>query len=367
MKKVGIIGLGLIGGSIALSLKKKNSAVVYGLDTDAETAAEALHVGAVDELRDSLKELAASAELLIAAVPLSSIDAVFREIADCLRDDLTVTDVCSLKMPVVRAAENILPSTENFIGGHPMAGSEKGGFKSASHELFIGRTYILTPTEKTSERAIKDAHWLIKELGARPAVLSPEEHDAAVAYSSHLPHVLSWSFVGLMNRDPMLETAAKFGGPSFRDITRISMAPSDLWSQILIRNREKVAIMIEELMQELENFRKILISSDEKKLRFLIETMREKRMEISRAIEAGEVLYRVEVVLMNRPGELAAVTAALGREGINIENIEMVHGEGQGLLFIDIANYEASQKAADILRKKGYEVTVQSFESGLDD
>lgn len=367
MKKVGIIGLGLIGGSIALSLKKKKSAIVYGYDTDFETSVEVLKAGAVDELKDSIKELVSSVDLLITAVPLSSIETVFKEITEGWRKDLTITDVCSLKIPVVRAAERIFPSIENFIGGHPMAGSEKGGFTSASHELFVGRPYILTPTEKTQEKALTDAHWLIKKLNARPAVLSPEEHDLAVAYSSHLPHILSWSFVGLMNRAAILETAAKFGGPSFRDITRISMAPPALWSEILIRNRDNVLSMINNLIEELKKFGEIIKGADEDELRFLIESLREKRMEISRAIEAGEVLYRLEVVLMNRPGELASVTTALGREGINIENIEMVHGEGQGLLFIDIANFEASQKAADILREKGYEVTIQSFESGLDD
>lgn len=367
MKKVGIIGLGLIGGSIALCLKRKGSAQICGFDINNATLEAAFEAHAVDKVAKSIEELVDFSDIIVVSVPLSSVKEVFRKIAEFWKDELIVTDVSSLKSPVVRLAEEIFPLPENFIGGHPMAGSEKGGFSSANYELFVGRTYILTPTEKTSERALKEAHWLIRELNAKPATLPPEEHDYAVAFSSHLPHVLSWSIIGLTEKNRLLDTAAKFGGPSFRDITRVSLAPADLWTQILLNNSERVISLIDEFKKELDEFKRALESMQEEALKEIIEERREKRMEISRALEVGEVLYRAEVILLNKPGELASVTTALGRAGINIENIEMVHGEGQGLLFIDFASREAAEKAMDILKNEGYDVALESFEGGLND
>lgn len=367
MKKVGIIGLGLIGGSLALALKNKykGEVYVYGYDVSKEAVEKALSAGAIDEELKSAGEVAQASELTVVATPLESIEEVLRTIGAFQGPESVITDVCSLKKKVVELSQRLLQYPENFIGGHPMAGSEKGGFDAAHHEIFLGRPYIITPTESTAEKAIKEAHWLIKSIGAKPVTLSAEEHDLAVAFNSHLTHVISWAIVSLALKDRTAEVAARFGGPSYRDMTRVSMSSPSLWSNILSENREKVLKAIDLFAEELRSFREAISTGSKDKIESKIRPAREKRFEIYRSTEEKEEIYRLEVVLPNRPGQLARVTSLLGMEGINIENIEMVHGEGQGLLFVDVNGKELAEKALKILSKEGFEVSFSGEKQGF--
>lgn len=360
MKKVGVIGLGLIGGSISLALKNryKDEVYIYGYDLNDRSALKALSSGALDEILGSPSEVASKAELVIIATPMESVEPVLREISSVDLSTKVITDVCSLKSKVVEAAESLLPNPENFVGGHPMAGSEKGGFDAAHHEIFTGRPYIITPTDATSEFAIGEVHWLIRSIGARPVSLSPEEHDLAVAFNSHLTHVVSWAIVSLATKDRIADVAARFGGPSYREMTRVSMSSPSLWSQILSQNSSNVARAIEMLIKELNSFKEVVESGSRELIEEKIKPIREKRFEIYRTAEERAEIYRVEVVLPNRPGQLARVTSLLGKEGINIENIEMVHGEGQGLLFIDLSGQENALQALKVLKENGFEVSI---------
>lgn len=360
MKKVGVIGLGLIGGSISLALKNKykDQVHIYGYDVSAETASKALNSGAVDEVLVSPVEVASKADITVIATPLDSFEEVIKQISSADLSGKVVTDVCSLKSWVVEVAESTLENPENFVGGHPMAGSEKGGFDAAHHEIFTGRPYIITPTERTSERAIGEVHWLIRSIGARPVTLSPEEHDLAVAFNSHLTHVVSWAIVSLSLKDKIADIAARFGGPSYREMTRVSMSSPALWAQILSQNSHRVSKAIEMLISELKSFKEIVESGSRELIEEKIKPIRQKRFEIYRAAEEKAEIYRLEVVLPNKPGQLAKVTSLLGKQGINIENIEMVHGEGQGLLFIDLSGQENAVQALNVLKENGFEVSI---------
>ncbi len=368
MKKVGIVGLGLIGGSIARAIKKSSEENVFisAFDTNRSVLQVALFEGVIDAQSESIKEITENSDLIVVATPLSEIENVFAEIGRFITSNTVVTDVASLKVPVIEIARRHLPEPSMFVGGHPMAGSERGGYHAGHHELFSGRVYIVTPVAETSERALKELHWLIKSLKAKPVSLSPEEHDRVVAYNSHLTHVVSWALINVAFEDRIADLAARYGGPSFRDITRVAMSPADLWINILSLNRENVSKMIRMLISELEEFRKALECGDISELRKLIEPARDKRAEITRATEVLREIYRVEVVLPNIPGQLARVTTELGRAGINIENIEMTHGEGEGLLFVDVSGIETAEKASDILKAAGFEVTISGFKGELE-
>ncbi|MCX7831794.1 MAG: prephenate dehydrogenase/arogenate dehydrogenase family protein [Actinobacteria bacterium] len=360
MKKVGIVGVGLIGGSIALALKNKykDKVYIYGYDLNKEHIRKAKEVGAIDECFEEGAQVVQSSDLIIVATPLDKVKEVFQYIAKHQTPDKVVTDVCSLKMKVHKLAETILPYPENFIGGHPMAGSEKGGFDAAHHEIFIGKPYIITPVENTSEMAISEVHWLIKSLGAKPVTLTPEEHDYAVAYNSHLTHVISWAIVSMALKDRTADIAARFGGPSYRDMTRVSMSSPSLWSLILSENKDKVSKAIDLCIKEIISLKSAIESGSREEIEKIIKPARDKRFEIYRASEAKGKIFRLEVVLPNKPGQLAKVTALFGQQGINIENIEMVHGEGQGLLFVDVCGEENAERALSILQAAGFEATI---------
>lgn len=360
MKKVGIIGVGLIGGSIALALKNKykDKVHIYGYDLNKEHLRKAKEVGAVDECLEEGVQVIQNTDLIIVATPLDKVAEVFKYIAVYQTPDKVITDVCSLKTKIIELAETYLPYPENFIGGHPMAGSEKGGFDAAHHEIFIGKPYIITPVENTSEMAISVVHWLIKSLGAKPVTLTPEEHDYAVAYNSHLTHVISWAIVSMALKDKTADIAARFGGPSYRDMTRVSMSSPSLWSLILSENKDKVSKAIELYINELNSFKSAIESGNREQIEKIIKPARDKRFEIYKAAEAKGKIFRLEVVLPNKPGQLAKVTGLFGQQGINIENIEMVHGEGQGLLFIDVCGEENAEKALRILQSEGFEATI---------
>lgn len=360
MKKIAVIGLGLIGGSVSLALKRKHKdkVYIYGYDLKKEHLSKALNASAIDQSAESIVEAVKEADIIIVATPVSSIKDVFQEISASENTKAVVTDVCSLKSIVCELAKKYLLVPENFIGGHPMAGSEKGGFDAAHHEIFVGRPYILTPLANTSEKAMQEAHWLIKSLGAKPAVLSPEEHDFAVAYSSHLTHLISWAIVSVALSNRTADIAAKFGGPSFREMTRVSMSSPELWAQILVENREKIQKAAELFLEKFNDLKKELEEGDTKSIQEKIKAIRDKRFEIYRVSEAGGKIYRLEVVLPNKPGQLAKVTSILSKEGINIENIEMMHGEGQGLLFVDISGKENAELALKALRNEGFEASV---------
>lgn len=369
MRRIAVIGLGLIGGSIALSLKsrKPDEYRITGFDVRSEHSDRALSSGAVDAVADTAEEAVDGVDCVVLAVPVDRIRQILKQLAGSIGPHQVVTDVCSIKVPVVEAAREILPHPENFVGGHPMAGSEKGGFAAASPLLLEARPYILTPVEETRPGALGLVRKMAADTGASVAAVSPQEHDVMVAYSSHLPHVISWTLVNLARNHELFENAARFAGASFRDATRVSMSPVDLWLGIIDTNRENLLTAINEYIGELERFRQNLEDGNLDELKSYLESCRSFREKLFRpAMEEKAPVYRLEVVIPNRPGQLAAVTTLLGRSGINIENIEMVHGEGQGLLFIDVSGEEAMKKALKVLRDSGYQVSVENRREILD-
>lgn len=369
MRRLTVIGLGLIGGSLALSLKHRqpDSYFITGYDVNDKNMKDAVKAGAVDAAAQSAAEAVAGADCVVVAVPVERIEQVFAELSGCVTAHQVITDVSSIKMPIVEAARQLLPYPERFVGGHPMAGSEKGGFSAASHLLFEARPYILTPVDETDPQALALVRKIAADTGATVTAVSPQEHDVMVAYSSHLPHVISWTLVNLARQAEILENAARFAGASFRDATRVSLSPVDIWLGIIENNRENLSRIIDSYIDELKRFRENLTSGSLEQLRGYLESSRRLREELFRpAAEEEAIVYRLEVVIPNRPGQLAAVTTLLGRSGVNIENIEMVHGEGQGLLLIDVTGKKTMEKAVNALTQSGYDVTVENKEELVD-
>lgn len=234
--KVAIIGTGLIGGSIALGIKKNKLArEVVGVSKHKKSISLALKMKAIDKGSLSLK-IIKGADLLIITTPVNTIIALKDGILKYIDKNCIVTDVGSTKEKIVNRLEESLP---NYIGSHPLAGSEKRGIINACPSIFKGSLCILTPTKRTTSTAFKNINRLWKSLGVKVIILTPKIHDRILSFVSHLPHIVAFS---LINTIP--EGLLKFSSGGLRDTTRIAASDTILWKDILLSNRENLIDVI---------------------------------------------------------------------------------------------------------------------------
>ncbi|MFQ6096826.1 MAG: (d)CMP kinase [Armatimonadota bacterium] len=239
---IAIIGTGLIGASCALALRRVRYARrIIGVARSEATRRFAVERGIVDEAHQDPARAVAHADVVYLAMPLAATEDVICRIAPALRPNCLVTDAGSVKAPVVEAAGRLLPYPSQFVGGHPMAGKERSGIAQAEATLFRRCPYFLTPSEQTSPQALDRARSLVEALGARPVVLSAEEHDDVVAAVSHMPHVLASALVATVcEGGERVKRRLQGVGPGFLSTTRVASSPAALWREILEANRDAV-------------------------------------------------------------------------------------------------------------------------------
>lgn len=240
MQVVAIVGVGLIGGSFALALRKAGfSGRILGVSSPA-TVAEALRLGVIDQALP-LEEAAASSDLIFLAQPILRILDTLRRLDDLVGPEALVTDAGSTKAEIVRCAGEHLRRAR-FLGGHPMAGKERRGVAEAEADLFRGKTWVLTPpapSELESGPAAELVEW-IRRIGARPLVLDAELHDRIVAFTSHLPQLISTALAATLAAQGHPELLGQAAGPGLRDMTRLASSPFEIWRDILATNQEPV-------------------------------------------------------------------------------------------------------------------------------
>lgn len=359
----GILGTGLIGGSLGMALRGGGSvAKVVGYDVDRRMLEEAVRRGAVDEAAADPSDLASSCDLVVLAVPVRSAPGVLSRIAHRLRPGTTVSDVGSVKSGIMRVAAEVVPSHCHFIGGHPLTGSEQRGVEFADPGIFQDAYYVLTPTEECDAEAYSRLHALLASLGARVVAMDPAVHDRAVSVISHLPHVMAMGLMNLALRRaeeyPLLRLVA--GG--FRDVTRIAASDPALWLDILVENSEAVKDSLRELIADLESIYGLMDTGDEKELLAWMERASSGRRNLAPALrESLAELYVLALPVADRPGVISDVTLTVGEMGINIDDLELVHTleSGQGILRLTITGEETSRRAAEALRYRGYRVSVR--------
>lgn len=254
-KKITIIGVGLIGGSLGLALKeKKANFKIVGIDKQ-EIIEKAIARGAIDEGTVNLKEGIEEADIVIIATPVKTILNLLTQINPFLKKGCIVTDTGSTKQQIVQKANKVLSKDIFFIGGHPMAGSEECGIESANPHLFQDRTYILTPTKKSNLITLEKISLLIKMIGADRLILDPIEHDRIVGTVSHLPQIMAVSLVNMVSelvRKENNNNYFKAVGEGFKDMTRIASSPYKIWEDICDTNQENILEMIQEFRNYLE-------------------------------------------------------------------------------------------------------------------
>jgi prephenate dehydrogenase len=263
---VTIIGLGLIGGSIGLALRqgKKSKWEIVGHSRRRMTVAKALSLGAIERGETNLKHAVERAELVIIATPVLTIKEILSRIAPNLPSGCIVTDTGSTKVEVMKWAEEMLPPTVNFIGGHPMAGRETYGIQAAKAELFQGCTYCVTPSEKASAESIDTVIGMTKKLGAIPFFIDAQEHDNLVAGISHLPMLLSAALVSLTTKHPSWSKMSKLAASGYHDLTRLASGNPEVNSHICLSNQEAIIDWIDRFSQELEKYRQLVDKGDKR-------------------------------------------------------------------------------------------------------
>jgi len=256
-KKITIIGVGLIGGSLGLALKKKNPKFkISGIDK-LEIIEKAIARGAIDEGTINLENGTKEADIIILATPVKTIIDLLPRISPFIKKGCIVTDTGSTKGQIVETAEKILSKEVYFIGGHPIAGSEKYGIDSADPHLFQDKTYILTPTKDTNLLALKKIFLLIKIINAKRLILDPLEHDRIVGAVSHLPQIMAVSLtnmIGELGQQENNDNYFKTIGEGFKDMTRIASSPYKMWEDICETNQENIL----EMIQEFRNYLRII-------------------------------------------------------------------------------------------------------------
>ncbi len=365
IKSVAIIGIGLIGGSLGLALKQLvRIERVVGVALHQKTLDSARIIGAIDRGTTDAREAVIDAEIVFIATPISSVIDIAAEVIPNMKDGSILTDVGSTKQRIVEEIEQMLPENVSFIGGHPMAGSEMSGIDAASRDLFRNCAYILTPTGKTDLNGLRKLHALISKIGARVLSLDPEIHDRIAATVSHVPHVLSSVLVTLaMEEKEEFDSIFQIAAGGFYDMTRIAASDPNIWVDICFENKQAILEVLRDYRICLDAVTSLLEDEEKQGLREWLESAYNVRKSLrpGKPLKAEEV-YDLIIAVPNRPGVISDITRAVGKMGINVEDIQIVHStEGQsGVLKIVVYGREEAERAAEILREKDYQLSIDS-------
>lgn len=371
-RSVAIVGLGLIGGSLAGAIARlEDPPVVYGIDPVTQTRAAALDAGVVSAAAgvdddDARRWTSANGvDLVVLATPVAIAERWIEELGARGYDGV-ITDVSSTKSSVLAAAERSLGTSASFVGGHPMAGSEQSGFAASRPDLFDGAYYALTPTPQTDMDAYRKLHSLVSSLGARVISVDARAHDEAVAIISHVPHVAAAALVDLAKShagqgDELLRLAA--GG--FKDTTRIAAGSPELWTGICIDNSQAVSDGLDELADVLRTFSAMVRSEDSDGVRSWLDGAADVRRSLpAQWVPATEQLSELLIPVSDRPGVISDVTSAVGRHGCNIEAIEIDHQSHDTAVLVLVLTDEGDVAAlvAD-LEQRGFDPSLQPLEA----
>jgi len=350
-RRAGVVGTGLIGGSIGLALRQRGWHVT-GRDRDERTAARALELGALDALG-----VDPAAEVTFLATPVRAVAAAAE--AALAGGAGIVTDVGSVKASIVDAVAD-----PRFIGGHPMAGSEQDGIDGADADLFAGAVWVLTPTATTDDASFARLRGVITALGADVVALTPEHHDALVAVVSHVPHLTAASLMRMAD-DRSIEHRAllRLAAGGFRDMTRIASGHPGIWPDICAENRNAIVDVLDGLLESLTEVRGIVAGGDRDGLLTVLEQARAARANIpSRLTGAGD-LCEVRVPVPDRAGVLAEVTTLAGTLDVNIADLEIAHSsEGDRGVLILVVEAAAAERLRAGLVTAGYRPSVTPLE-----
>jgi prephenate dehydrogenase len=350
--RVAVVGLGLIGGSVAAAARR-TGAEVTGFDLSDRALAVGLQRRLIDRAAASLAEAVGGAEAVFVAAPVGALPALIAEVLAVAAADCVVSDVGSTKGIV-----EPLGADGRFVGGHPLAGAETAGVEHARADLFEGAVWYLTPAAATSGRLYERLHRLICAFGARPVAIGPEEHDAMLALVSHLPHV----FANVLVEQAAAALAGAEGvfaaGPSFRDATRVAGANTRIWTDIYLANRPALLRVLDGSLERLTAVRELLARGVEAEIAAWNDAAAGCRRSLSGGPSTDAALHELRVPVPNRPGVVAELALALGRAGVNIADLALYPAPdmAEGVVALWIAGDVPARRAAETIEQLGHAV-----------
>lgn len=354
----GFIGLGLIGGSIAKALKNAEPDLkIIAYDINEQTLTLARKEGIADLTVTGIDSAFSVCDYIFLCAPVSHNDENLSALKEVISPDCILTDVGSVKTTTHKHVAEMNLSNR-FIGGHPMAGSERIGYQNSKASLLQNAYYILTPTAEVSSEKLEQYRQLVQKMGAIPLVLSYEQHDFVTAGISHLPHVIASSLVNLVrdtdSEDGIMKMIAAGG---FKDITRIASSSPVMWQQICLTNGENISRLLQDYIDSLIRTKAALDSQDADMLYDFFESARTYRESFVNA-SSGPIkrAFDMTVDIADKPGALANVVNLLAAKDLSIKNIGITHNResAEGSMHIEFYDELSVNKAKDLLTTAGY-------------
>ncbi|CAM2799392.1 prephenate dehydrogenase [Paenibacillus sediminis] len=361
--KIAVFGVGLIGGSLALCLKGKPGITVVGHAHKAEELEKMLSRGVVDAATLSMEEAAADADFIFLCVPVGMLEPYLLKLSQLpLKPGCIISDVGSTKASIAACAKSLNLKDVYFIGGHPMAGSERSGVEAATQLLFENAFYVLTPSDNVPEEAYARLEKLLDYTRAQMVRMDPELHDEIVGAISHLPHIIAVALVNQISEynhlNPLYRMLAAGG---FRDITRIASSEPIVWRDILLNNRKVLLNLLQDWNHGIEHFIQLLISEDGEGIKEAFQKANIFRAELpDRRKGIINPLFDIYVDVPDHPGIIGKIATELGSHNINLSNIQIIENreDVQGVMRLSFRQESDMERAKVVLNSLNYKVFV---------
>ncbi len=357
------LGMGLIGGSIARSIRSfQPDAYMSAYVRHPETLSGALSDGVLNAIAKSLTSDVTDADVIILCAPTRSNIENLKAIAPLVKDDTLLTDVGSVKHDIQEMADS-LGLSHHFLGGHPMTGRETTGYNSSDARILENAYYILTPSKETKPEYVETMTELVKKMRALPLISDPVYHDYATAAISHVPHLIAASLVTMVkNEDNEAQFMKTIAAGGFKDITRIASSDPDMWASISQSNRDNIRTILQHYIRALENINAYLQKDDYDSIRELFRESGEYRGSMNdRKTTAIPRDYRLYVDIPDETGQIAKVAGLLARSGVSIRNIGITHNreQSEGPLYIAFYDEPSMNSAIPLLQQNDYHVILK--------
>jgi len=356
--KIGFIGLGLIGGSIAKAIRQYYPDYeIVAFDKNKESLALATQESMIDVAATTIDNNFQNCNYIFLCAPVAYNTAYLKQLTEYLNDDCILTDVGSVKTNIHEEVQN-LGIGKYFIGGHPMAGSEKSGYSNSKAMLIENAYYILTPTPQVAEEKVQTYEKFVESLKALPVILDYQLHDQITGTISHLPHIIASSLVNFVKthdtHDEMMKNLAAGG---FKDITRIASSSPIMWQQICLKNKDNISRILDAYIEELNRAKISIDAGNERELFSFFESSRDYRNSMPDH-SAGPIkkIFALYCDIIDEAGGIATIATILASNHISIKNIGIIHNREfeEGVLRIEFYEEDASVKAAALLQKYRY-------------
>lgn len=365
MQKISILGLGLIGGSLAKAIGRSHpNHLITGMDVEQEYLDLALKEGVIHQCTTHPEEAVQGAHLIFLCTPVGIMPELLKKIAVHTIKGTIITDVGSTKKNIVAAAQKYLPHDVFFVGGHPMTGTEYSGYTASISHLFENAYYIITPHSSTPAGVVDYLTAFLSSIGSIPLVMEPLLHDKIVGCISHLPHIVAASLVNTVNgiEDPQhfIERLAAGG---FRDITRIASSNPKMWKDISLANRQRLLDLLSAIIDNMAMFSKWLEDYNTEKIESYFLRAKKFRDNLPTFQSLTLLPYHdLYVDVEDRPGTIGEIATLLGTHGINIKNLRIIHSredEPGGCLVLSLSDAPSLKKAIKVLGEHNFKTYIR--------